>query len=285
MPFFPCWKRKRETVPPPLGGLPEAPVPAGDLMWNSSCYSRWGPVLSTTTTTTSTTHEYLTEDSALTEHYLPILSRVLLTSDLGTWKKQYNLRFACIIPGDAPLAMFTTTKKTSKMVWFNGPNRGRCLPSVRCRWRNGFPRMRSPCTVRCTISNRWQYKICRSAIIRWDPHWEVLLVDHRKLVADYASQDKSKKNQKRVVEIVKRFHELERQTLWSTTSGKWSNWGDWNLYPATPAEVAQTCRLEGQAFEEMLGKRPGSGKRYRIRRCLRDISKSLKKRWKKVFSR
>lgn len=280
MGIFQCWKRKRETTSP-LGGLPERPLLARDMMWNSNRFPRWGHVLSTTTTTTSTSHEYLTEDPALTEHYFPILRRVLLTSDLGTWKGQYKLRFACIIPGDSPLAMFTTSKKTSKMGWFNGPNRGRCLRKFRCRWRNGLPRIRSACTVRCTINNRWQYKICRRSIIRWDPHWEILLVDHKKLLADYETQEKSKKNRRRVAKILKQFHKVERQTLRGTTGAEWADWGDWNIYPATPAEVAQMCRLEGRGFEELLGKRPGSGKRYKIRRCLRDISKGLKK----VFSR
>jgi hypothetical protein len=195
-----------------------------------------------TTTTTSANHEFLTEDPALTEHYSPNLSRVLLTSDLGTSRKQYNLRFSCVIPGKKPLAMFTTAKKTSKLGWFNGPNQDRCLPKYRW-WRcDGLPRMRPSCTVKYTVSNRWQYKICRSAI---------------------------------------RFNGTERQQLCLTTGGGWSKWGDWDLWPATVTEVAHTCRLQGHSFGKLLGKRPGSGKRYKLRRCLRNVSQALKR----VFSK
>ncbi|KAF3052040.1 hypothetical protein E8E11_002653 [Didymella keratinophila] len=281
MPFFPCWKQK--TVPPPLGGLPEDPVQTRTLMWNSDRYARWGPVLSTTSTNNSIHHESRTEDPVLTEHYFPILTRILLTSNLGMPDKQYNLRFSCIIPGDRPLAMFTTAKYQSKIAWFNGPNRGRCLPETRWWRRSGIPRMRSACTVQCTISNRWHYKIRRDAVIRWDPHWEILLVDHRKLLADYEAQEKDEKNKKRVAKIVENYHLCERSQLGMATGGGWSNWGDWDIWPATLPEVAQTCRLNGRELEKRLlkGRRPGSGKRCKIRRCLREVSRRLKK----VFSK
>lgn len=281
MPFFPCWKHK--FVPPPLGGLPEARVAARNLTWNSNQYSPWVPVLSTTSTKTSTHHGCLTEDPVPTEHYFPILSRVLLTSDLGTPNSKYNLHFFCIIPGDRPLTMFTTAKKPSKIEWFNGPNRGRCLPEYPWWRRIGLPRMRDPCTVRCTINNRWHYKICRSAIIRWDPHWEILLVDHKKLLADYEAQEKDETNRKRVAKIVQTFNEGQRSQLWLTTGGGWSNWDDWDIWPVTLPEVAQTCRLHGRDFEELLakGRRPWGGKRRKTRRCWRDVSKRLKR----VFSK
>jgi hypothetical protein len=258
-------------------------VQARTLMWNSDRYARWDSVLSTTSTRTSTHHISLTEDPVLTEHYFPILNRVLLTSDLGMPDKNYTLRFACIVPGDIPLSMFTTAKHQSKIAWFNGPNRGRCLPEYRWWRRNGHPRMRDPCTVSCTISNRWHYKICRRAIIRWDPHWEILLVDHKKSLADYEAQEKDEKNRKRVRKIVDNYHLGERAQLWLTTAGGWSNWGDWDIWPATLPEVAQTCRLQGREFEERLakGRRPGSGKRCKIRRCLKNVSKRLKKVYSK----
>lgn len=256
---------------------------ARSLMWNSNRYARWGPVLSMTSTRTSTYHETLTEDAVQTEHCFPILDRVLLTSDLGMPNTNYTLRFSCIIPGDRPLAMFTTAKHQSKIAWFSGPNRGHCLPEYRWWRRNALPRMRSPCTVSCTISNRWHYKICRRAIIRWDPHWEILLVDHKKLLADYETQEKDKQNRKRVAKIVDNYHLCERAQLWLTSAGGWSDWGDWDIWPATLPTVAQTCRLHGREFEGQLakGRRPGSGKRCKIRHYLRDVEKRLKKAFSK----
>lgn len=102
--------KNRHPPPLPLGSRPEGPVQSRVLMWNSDPYARWAPVLSTASTRSSTHHESLIEDPVLTEHYFSIPNRTLLISDLGLPDKYYTLRFACIIPGDRPLAMFTTAK-------------------------------------------------------------------------------------------------------------------------------------------------------------------------------
>ncbi|KAF2631503.1 hypothetical protein BU25DRAFT_189882 [Macroventuria anomochaeta] len=236
-------------------------------------YSRIDSIASTATTVSD---QEILEYPALVEYYLSILPRVLLTSDLGTWKHRYQLRFLCITANGSPLALFTTSDWACRIRWVDGKLRHPSLLKARCPWRNGLPRIRSPCTVRATIRNKWQYKICRKAIIRWDAELGTLLVDYKKLLADYEAQEKSNRNRRRVASTVKKYHQLEGKVLTNETGENWANWGDWDIFPAS-ADVAQVCRLEGRDFEEGLGKMPGRSKKYRLRRCLKDMTKAVKR--------
>jgi hypothetical protein len=103
------------------------------------------------------------------------------------------------------------------------------------------------------------------------------MVDYAKLLADYTMQERSKKNRKRVNNIVRRYHELEEKVLRNETGGSWARYGDWDIFPATHAEVAQACRYEGHGFEAGLGRVPGKSKKYRMRRCLKDLTKTMKR--------
>lgn len=270
--FWRC-RDRQAPIAPPLGGLPECPLP---YETPTHYYERLDSVTSLATTMSSSE---VPEYPSPIEHYPPILPRVLLTSDLGKWKHQYHLRFYCVLAGDSPFAIFTTSdwKGIVHSSWIDEQLRHPSLFKVRCCWRKGLPRIQSPCTVRATIRNRWQYKICRKAIIRWDAELGILLVDYRRLLADYDAQERSKKNRRRVEKIVGKFHQLEVKMLRDVTGGSWGQWGDWDIFPASQADVARACRLEGRGFKEGLGKMPGRSKKYRVRRCLKDITKKLKR--------
>ena len=258
---------------PPLGGLPESPLPFGRFRQD---YSRLGSITSIETLASS---QEVSEERAPVEYLPSSLSRTLLTSNLGTWDHRYQLRFSSIMEDNSSLAIFTSEKLDSKFgkSWERKPIQSQSMFKINHRLHNGLPRTKSPCIVRAIVKDKWQYKICKEAIIMWDAEWGVLLVDYRKLLADYNVQEKSKKNRKRVANIVKRYHRLEESVLRNETGGTWANYGDWDIFPATPAEVAQACRYEGHGFEEGLGTKPCKSKRYRIWRCIKDMKKAVRR--------
>jgi hypothetical protein len=135
-----------------------------------------------------------------------------------------------------------------------------------------FGIVRSRCTAGVIVGSGWQYKACHKAILHWDAEAEVLLVDWIELYDSYFAQQAKSSNRKRVGEVVRRFRKLEENTLRTETGGRWSGYGDWDIYAATEAEVALTCR----GFEDSLDQRAESLSAREVKIRLKNLVKVIK---------
>lgn len=82
-------------------------------------------------------------------------------------------------------------------------------------------------------------------------------MDWSRLYSDYFAQARSNKNKRRIERIVQRYRELEAEKMRNDTEGQWSSYGDWDVSPATHAEIAMVCQSEGPRtnFEDRLDPR------------------------------
>lgn len=136
--------------------------------------------------------------------------------------------------------------------------------------------MRPSCTARVVVGSRWQYKVPSKVIRHWNAEGRLLLVDWPELYESYLAQERKRKNQKRTEEIVKRYRKLEERTLTTETGGLWTSYGDWEIFPATHADVALACNYEGRGFEDGLDSIKGRLSAHEVVRRLNNLAQGIR---------
>jgi hypothetical protein len=181
------------------------------------------------------------------------LLHTLVISDLGTRGHTFQLRFSHFLPQDPSIAVFSASQEAPvPSTWPSNQAKRPWRIKIRCRWKSGCLEMRPSCASKVIVGSGWQYSIPSSALLHWSAPSEVLLVDLYELYDDYFARERKEKNRKRVGKIVENFRYMEGQELIKETGSLWSSYRRWDLFPATPAEVALACAYEGRTFEKSL---------------------------------
>ena len=176
-------------------------------------------------------------------HPMRYLPHTLITSHLGCWNDTFELQFNHLLIEDPSIAVFSTEQRAPiPRRWRRDAEHRTCL----------FPFRRLSCNAKVVVGSGWQYEVSEKVIRYWDPNVGVMLVDWHMLYNSYFARKKKTKNKKKVGEIVGRHRELKETTLRTVTGGVRRSYGDWNIHPATCAEVASICKYEGRGFENGL---------------------------------
>jgi hypothetical protein len=180
-----------------------------------------------------------------TKHPMRYLPHTLITSNLGCWHNTLRLQFNHLLAEDPSIAIFSVNQSAPIPSSWHDKHRQICL----------FPITRLLGNATVVVGSGWQYGVSKKAIRYWDAEYGVMLVDWHMLYSSYFAQKNKRQNRKKVGEIVERYRKLEETTLRIETGGAWRWYGDWDIYPATRAEVALACKYEGRGFDDGLDKK------------------------------
>jgi hypothetical protein len=212
--------------------------------------------------------------------YLP---HTLITSNLGCWYSTSRLQFNHLLTEDPSIAVFSTEQWAPVPRTWRNRQRDICL----------FPITRLTCDAKVVVGAGWQYEVSKKAIRYWNSKEGVMLVDWHMLYSSYFTQANKTENRKTVGMIVERYRNLEGTTLRTETGGAWSTYGEWNIHPATRAEVALACKHEGRGFERGLSPkrkmRSVDKLKTRVDKLAKGVKevlrKGLEKKWSKPGQR
>jgi hypothetical protein len=202
-----------------------------------------------------------------TKHPMRYLPHTLVTSNLGCWASTYRLHFNHLLAEDPSIAVFSVKQSAPIPSPWHDKHRRIFL----------FPRKRLSCNAKVVVGSGWQYEVSKKAIRYWDPQDGVMLVDWHILYSSYFAQKDKEKNRKKVGKIVERYRKLEETTLRTETGGAWRWYGDWDIHPATRAEVALVCKYEGRGFEAGLDKKKEMLSAHELKVRLGNLVKVVKR--------
>ncbi|KAF1941385.1 hypothetical protein EJ02DRAFT_455192 [Clathrospora elynae] len=178
--------------------------------------------------------------------YLP---HTLITSNLGCWHHTFRLRFNRFLAEDPTIAVFSVEQWAPvSNAWRSEPGRSCCNLRADRQRPKLFPRARSQCTATVIVGCGLQYTISHWAIRHWNAEARLLLVDWAELYDSYFAREKSRKDKKRVNEMVQRYGNMEESTFRKVTGNIWGAYDD---APAQD-ETASTCRYKVRGFENGL---------------------------------
>ncbi|EMD66767.1 hypothetical protein GGP41_008161 [Bipolaris sorokiniana] len=196
-------------------------------------------------------HDCKTRPTTIHGYPMCYLPHTVITSDLGSPDGNYQLEFNRVLTENSNLAVFSVGQEAPVSdTWQQDQQRVGCLSRL-------FSAGSSGCNATVSVGSYWPFKLSNQAIWYWHAEDGVLLVDWSKLYTDYFTQSRSSKNRRRIERIVHRYRDLEAEKMRNDTAGRWTSYGDWDIFPATHAEIAMACRYEGPKsdFEDRLDPR------------------------------